>query len=101
MSEKRAYTMSEFLKIKGNTDHYNFNDREGVFTAVLDYKVWGKKRNLLSFYTLDDGRKILCNTWSNEDYLKVDEIPMGTKVRLTFKASGKGKIRLIEVCTVV
>ena len=35
---------------------YLTNERNGVFKARLDCKRWGKKRNILVYFTFEDGR---------------------------------------------
>ena len=90
--------MGEFLEIE--RESYEFCKKAGVFTATLDYKVWGKKCNLISFYTFDTGEKILCNTWWDKKYLQADKIKIGSRVELTFKMNGKENAYLVKVCEI-
>lgn len=55
----RAYSSLRQVKEKGiYVDEYLTNEREGVFKARLDCKRWGKKRNVLAYFTFEDGSKL-------------------------------------------
>lgn len=98
MEEKRAYSQSQFEALCIDTKNYKFNEIEGVFSGTLDYKKWGKTRNIVAFVTLDDGRQIVCCAWQeNHKYLGIPEIPMETRIKLTFAPNSKGRMCLIAV----
>ena len=47
----RAYSSLRELEEKGIcVDEYLTNERDGIFKARLDYKRWGKKRNVLAYF---------------------------------------------------
>ena len=56
MEEKRALSKRQFAQSDFSIRPYGLMDEEGTFFATLDFKRWGKKQNLLSYFTLDDGR---------------------------------------------
>lgn len=56
----RAYSSLRQLEAKGIcVDEYLTNERDGVFKARLDCKRWGKKRNILAYFTFEDGSKVM------------------------------------------
>lgn len=90
----------EFIKSDIDTSDYLFMTEEGEFEATVDLKRWGKNGELINFFTLSDGRKIVANTRWNNDYLGTAYIPDGTKVALTFKKTRKGFYALKFVKTI-
>lgn len=76
---------------------YSFMDEEGEFEGKIDTKNYGKKNNIIINVTLTDGRKITAVAYSDNDYLGLKEIEVGTNVVMTFKKSANGRIRLTEV----
>ena len=82
----RAYSSLRQVKEKGiYVDEYLTNEREGVFKARLDCKRWGKKRNVLAYFTFEDGSKVMVSTWQNTSYLGIPEIEEGAILTLTFE----------------
>ena len=77
-----------------NLDIYRLAEREGVFDATLDLKRWGRKQNMLAYFTFADGDKIMASAWQDTGYLGIPDIRVGTAVRLTFRRAGSGKIYL-------
>ena len=68
----RAYSSLRQLKEKGiYVDEYLTNERDGVFKARLDCKRWGKNRNILAYFTFEDGSKIMAAAWQNTGYLGI------------------------------
>lgn len=90
----------EFIKSDIDASDYLFMTEEGEFEATVNLKRWGKNGELINFFTLSDGRKIVSNTWWNNDYLGTAYIPDGTKVALTFKKTRKGFYALKFVKTI-
>ena len=100
MEEKRALSNRQFAASDFDIKPYSFITTEGIFTGTLDFKRWGKKKNLLSYFTLADGRKIFASTFALQDYLGLVDIRLGTNVKLTFAAAKKsGVIYLRKVET--
>lgn len=89
----------EIIECNINYDDYSFCEQEGTFKATLDYKRWGKKRNVVAYFTFKDGRKILTAAWWNQDYLGLCELPIGATVNLTFSKKRKNTcyLRKVEV----
>ena len=100
MEEKRALSNHQFAASGFDIKPYSFITTEGIFIGTLDFKRWGKKKNLLSYFTLADGRKIFASTFSLQDYLGLADIRLGTNVKLTFiaaKRSGVIYLRKVEI----
>ena len=94
MNQKRALSQKQFIQSGFDASGYSFIEEEGTFVATIDIKVWGN-RNLISYMTLNDGRKIKACTFP-EDYLGMADMPFGSTVKITFKKSKSGKIYLRE-----
>ena len=87
----RAYSSLRQLEEKGiYVDEYLTNERDGVFKARLDCKRWGKKRNVLAYFTFEDGSKIMAATWQNTGYLCSPEIEEGAMLTLIFDRAKRG-----------
>ena len=85
----RAYSSLRQLEEKSIcVDEYLTNERDGVFKAQLDCKRWGKKRNILAYFTFEDGSKIMA--WQNTGYLGIPEIEEGARLTLTFERAKNG-----------
>ena len=76
---------------------YSFMDEEGEFEGKIDTKNYGKKNNIIINVTLTDGRKITAVAYSDNDYLGLKEIEVGSNVKMTFERANNGRIRLTEV----
>lgn len=97
MYEKRALSKNQFAESGIDTSDYRFIETEGDFVAILDLKVWGN-RNLRSFFTLEDGRKIIACTFPRENYLGLADTPIGSVFLLIFQQAKKsGQVYLQEV----
>ena len=98
MSEdKRAMTWQEFVDSDFDGRAYEFPDFEGTCFATIACKRWDKRQNLLAYLNLDDGRKILTSAWQRDDYHGLGEMPIGTRVKVTFVKSANGNAYLREV----
>lgn len=95
----RAYSFKQIIENGINLDDYTLMEQEGVFEATLDCKCWGKKRNILAYLTLHDGRKVMTSAWQNTDYLGIPEIPIESSVKVTFQKTKKGisYLRNVEI----
>ena len=101
MNHINAYSTDQFRALGLDTSAYCYNQQEGTFIGRLNLKKWGKHRNLLIFCTMDDGRKLICSAPQMPHYyLGLKDIPMGTRVALTFGTSRTGKLRLDAVAVV-
>ncbi len=89
-NDKRAMTWNEFVRSGFDGKEYKYPDFEGDVLATLDCKRWGSGNNIIAYFTLYDGRKILTSAWNERNYLGLAEIPAGSKVKLTFRKSAKG-----------
>lgn len=74
-------------------------DFEGTYDATIACKRWDKNRNLLAYLDFDDGRKIMTSAWSEKNYLGLADIPLNTRVSVSFQFSAKGisYLRSVEV----
>lgn len=96
MTEKRAFTKKQFEESGYDKSGYKLIEEEGEFKATLDFKIWGSN-NLLSYFTLEDGRKIFAGTWRFDNWLGLCDIPFGSTVTLIFKKAKTNTIYLKEV----
>ena len=81
----KAYSFRQMQDAGIRVDNYKANEREGVFIATLDVKRWGKGRNILAYFTFEDGSKIMAAAWHNTAYLGLPDIEEGAHLKLTFK----------------
>lgn len=94
----RAYSQIQFQESGFDPSDYEFNEQEGEFIGILQCKKYGKKRNVIAYVELEDGRKIMCTAFQTpNDYLGILDIDMSKKVKLTFNRSKTGNIRLSSV----
>ena len=96
MAEKRALSRHQFVESGFDASGYAFNETPGLHTAVIDCKRWGKHK-LVTYFTFDDGRKVVAPTWPNSNYLGLAEFPVGAKVELNFQRTQSGKLNLKAV----
>ena len=90
---KRQFAMSDF-----DRTGYEFNETEGVFTGTLVCKKWGKKRNIVCYVDFDDGRKIICTAFQQQDdYLGLPDIELGARLEFTYQRNKRGINKLIAV----
>ena len=93
MAEQRSYSRRQFLESGFDTTGYAFNEEPGLHAATIDCKRWGKHK-LVTYFTLDDGRKVVAPTWPNSNYLGLAELPIGSRVKLDFQHTRTGKLNL-------
>ena len=93
----RAYSLTQMQDLGICVDDYKTNERDGVFNARLDYKRWGKKRNVLAYFTFEDGSKVMASAWQNTGYLGIPEIEQGAMLTLTFERAKNGIAYLRKV----
>ena len=94
----RAYSKRQFAISDFDRTGYEFNETEGVFTGVLVCKKWGKKRNIVCYVDFDDGRKIICTAFQQQDdYLGLPEIELGARLEFTYQRNKRGNNKLIAV----
>lgn len=88
--EKKALTWQEFVDSGFDGRDYQFPDFEGTYEATIAFKRWNKSRNLLVYLDFDDGRKVLTAAWNTTDFFGLADMPVGTKVSVTFKTAKSG-----------
>lgn len=93
MTEQQAYSRRQFKKSGFDTTGYAFIEDQGVHIGVIDCKRWGKQK-LVTYFTLEDGRKIVAPTWPKSNYLGLAELPIGSRVKLDFQPTLTGKLNL-------
>ena len=87
----RAYSSLRQMQDSGICiDNYKTNERDGIFIARLDFKRWGKKRNVLAYFTFEDSSKIMASAWQNTGYLGIPEIEEGAMLTLSFERAKNG-----------
>lgn len=82
---------------KINFNDYSFPTEEGTYRGTLDFKMYGKKQNILIYLTLESGEKLIGAAYKDSDYLGVRELETDTEIEVTFKTSKSGLQRLTEV----
>lgn len=81
-----------------DTSAYVYSEVEGVFIGELMYTQWGKRHQKIAFLDLEDGRKIVCATSDkSRNFLGLEEMAYGTKVKITLKRSRKGRVYLADL----
>lgn len=95
MSE-RAMTNTQLAQTGINFDDYIFAEEAGIAKGRLVAKMWGRKRNLVSYYDMEDGRKLKFSTWYNQDYLGIDKMAVGTMVMIV-TTEGKNYIQMNKI----
>lgn len=97
--EERALSWREFVESGFDGREYQFPDFEGTFAATIACKRWDRNKNLLAYLDFDDGRKIMTSAWSEKNYLGLADIPLNTRVSVSFQFSAKGVsyLRSVEV----
>ena len=82
--EKKAFSKQQAIDLGFDYTAYEFNNEIGEFEGELVFKKWGKKANILAYVNLNDGRQIICTAFQNNDYLGLDDIEIGTKIKLVY-----------------
>ena len=90
----RGYSKRQFAQSDFDVTGYGFPTEEGVFKAVLDCKRYGKTRNLIGYFTLENGQTIMTSAWQNDNYHGLQEVPFGAVVELEFVKNKRGVIHL-------
>lgn len=98
-NEKRALSWREFVESGFDGREYQFPDFDGTFAATITCKRWDRNKNLLAYLDFNDGRKIMTSAWSEKNYLGLADIPLNTRVSVSFQFSAKGVsyLRSVEV----
>lgn len=98
-----TYPQHIIRKAPPNHWRYNFNAPEGQWRGRLDYLRWGKRANLLLYFTdIDNGNKHILSVCSSNGYKARDgATPFryqrpGTTFRLVTRRSRQGRARLHE-----
>ena len=99
MAEQQAYSRRQFAESGFDITGYKFNEIPGLYTATIDCKRWGKHK-LVTYFSFDDGRKIVAPTWPQNYYLGLNELPVGSRVELNFQYTRTGKMNLKGVTTI-
>ena len=93
----KAYSFRQIQDAGIRVDNYKANESEGVFIATLDIKRWGKGRNILAYFTFENGSKIMAAAWQNTSYLGLPDIEEGARLKLTFEKAKNGNSYLRKV----
>ena len=89
-----GYSKRQFAQSDFDAPGYVFPTEEGVFKAVLDCKRYGKTRNLIGYFTLENGQTIMTSAWQNDNYHGLHEVPFGAEMELEFVKNKRGVIHL-------
>lgn len=69
---------------------YRYNLMPGSFDAVVILKAQASKGILRVFFLFDDGRHVIAPVYGWQSYLGFYEIPIGSRVRLTYTETLRG-----------
>lgn len=72
-------------------DNYEFIQENGSFNCIYVGRWMNKDDNLVCCFDFDDGRKVRAMAWQNAGYYKLEQISLGTRLRLEFRQSGTGR----------
>lgn len=99
MNKNKVYSMNQMTDIGFDPLPYKMMEQEGEFKATLDFKRWGRKQNLVAYFSVDEIGKIVASTFWNREYLNLKEIPIGSRLIITFYRKGKtgNYLRKIQV----
>lgn len=88
----KIYDLDEMRQMNIITYEYQQMDVPGIVEGTLDMKARCRdKYQLRVFFTLSDGRKIITPVFWWQQYAGMYEIPIGTKLRLTYVHGKDGK----------
>ena len=90
MIENKLYTTSEMMEKGIYTGDYRKMDVPCQVNGTLVLKACGDRRTMRMFFVLDDGRKIFTPVFWWQQYLGLPDMPIGTKLRLTYIQNPKG-----------
>ena len=96
-----AYSKRQFAQSDFDATGYVFPTEVGVFKAVLDCKRYGKTRNLVAYFTLENGQTIMTSAWQNDNYHGLQKVPVGSQMELTFELNKRGVIHLRKATVLV
>ena len=96
MKAKYVMTKQQFKESGYNKSDYKIINEEGKFTATLDFQIWSNS-DLLSYFTLSDGRKIVAGTFRSDNFFGLPYIPFGSEITLVFKKVTTKNIYLKKV----
>ena len=92
--DSRALSWDQFVKSGFDGRDYKFPDFEGDCAAVIACKRWNKNHNLLVYLDTKDGRKIITAARGKDNFYGLADLPVGTRVLVTFGASDQGNFFL-------
>lgn len=88
--EDIVYTQESIRDSRINTQAYHLNLEVGIFEATLEMKAKGHPGILRVFFSFSDGQKIIALVYWWQQYLGFYEIPIGTKLFLTYERNARG-----------
>lgn len=89
--EDIVYTTEQLMTMEVDTSMYQCYFEVGTIIATLDLKAkMNAPGRMRAFFTREDGKKIIVFLYSLNDYLGFHNIPVGSRLKLTFSETGKG-----------
>jgi hypothetical protein len=106
--EKRALTLGQAMQDGLIAEDYSYTDLPNDFSATLEYKVWGNKRNLKLFFCCDNGDKYVISVFLKnyspkkmpELNLSSADIKTGMRFRLKIEVNKNRNVNLLEAHTI-
>ncbi len=90
MIQNIVYSRKQMYELGIDTSDYVLNFEDGSFSARLELKAEGHGGMIRLFFTFDDGRKIIAPVYWWHHYLGFYEIPVGSRLKLTYDRESKG-----------
>jgi hypothetical protein len=84
---------------------YSYKDLPSEFIALLQFKVWGKSKNLNLYFKCEDGSHYVVSVAARDDYspknmpnldLSSREIQPGVRFQITTSTSPRGNTSFLE-----
>lgn len=97
---KREEYKREGLNGRNQFDEYEFLKDGGSYYATFVGRWKNKDDNLVCCFDFDDGRKVRSMVWKDSGYKDLNQIPLGSVLRLEFIESKTGKTYLKKVVPV-
>ena len=54
MNKNKVYSLNQIDEVGFDSLPYKIMEQEGEFKATLDFKRWGKKQNLVAYFSVEE-----------------------------------------------
>lgn len=70
IDSKHIYSRKDVNDLGFKRSEYKFMDKAGVLFGILDLRTLGKGNNILLYFTLSDGKKVVASVYANDGYYR-------------------------------